>query len=69
MASSDDAEVRATAADITEGCPELGAVDFESITDDKASLAEAGSILSREEETNSKNSVAPCPAAASTSTY
>ena len=69
-ASSDvtEAEVRAAAAEITEGYQVSGAADFELITDDEASLVEASVILSPDEASNSKTSVTPCSAVASTST-
>ena len=43
-------------------------MDFKSITDDEVSLVEAGGILSQEEASNSKTSVAPCSAVVSAST-
>ena len=65
MASGEDAEIRAAAAEVAREGEEEDIAEWTSITDDEASLVEDSGILSREELIN-KAQVAPYPAASPT---
>ena len=61
MADEDGTEIQAATAKVVQEEREEDIADTVSITDDKASLVEAGGILSRE-EVNTSTNVAPYPA-------